>query len=69
MAGNTDDCFRIGISLAKKSLKLYTKFNEADILLCSPLGLRMVIGDETEEKRELDFLASIEVLVIDRVRS
>lgn len=69
MAGNTDDCFRIGIGLAKKSLKLYTKFSEADILLCSPLGLRMVIGDETEEKREYDFLASIEVLIIDKVRS
>ncbi|KAH7719889.1 Protein Y41C4A.9 [Aphelenchoides avenae] len=66
MAGNTDDCFRIGIGLAKKSLKLYTKFSEADILLCSPLGLRMVIGDETEEKREYDFLASIEVLIIDK---
>uniref|UniRef100_A0A915CML2 U3 small nucleolar RNA-associated protein 25 homolog n=1 Tax=Ditylenchus dipsaci TaxID=166011 RepID=A0A915CML2_9BILA len=66
MSGNVDDCFRIGIGLAKKCLKLYTSFEESDILLCSPLGLRMIIGDETEAKREFDFLASIEVLVIDK---
>ncbi|KAI1724343.1 utp25, u3 small nucleolar RNA-associated SSU processome protein 25 domain-containing protein [Ditylenchus destructor] len=64
MSGNVDDCFRIGIGLAKKALKLYTNFEESDILLCSPLGLRMIIGDETEKKREYDFLASIEVMVV-----
>lgn len=38
--GNTDDCFRVGIGVAKKSLKLFVEFYAADILLASPLGLR-----------------------------
>lgn len=68
MSGNIDDCFRLGIGLAKKSLKLYTAFDESDILLCSPLGLRMIIGEPTETHHERDFLASIEVLIVDKVR-
>ena len=67
MSGNIDDCFRIGIGLAKKSLKLYTSFDESDILLCSPLGLRMIIGDSVESHHERDFLSSIEVLIVDHV--
>ncbi|OZC08473.1 hypothetical protein X798_04534 [Onchocerca flexuosa] len=68
MSGNTDDCFRIGVALAKKSLKLYTAFDESDILIASPLGLRMIIGesDGINSERETDFLASIEVLIIDK---
>ncbi|MCP9258377.1 Digestive organ expansion factor-like protein [Dirofilaria immitis] len=42
MSGNTDDCFRIGVALAKKSLQLYKAFDESDILIASPLGLRMI---------------------------
>lgn len=67
MSGNTDDCFRIGIGLAKKSLKLYTKFEESDILLCSPVGLRMIIGDQEGGLRDFNFLSSIEVLIVDKV--
>ncbi|VDN83629.1 unnamed protein product [Brugia pahangi] len=65
MSGNIDDCFRIGVAIAKKSLKLYTAFDESDILIASPLGLRMIVGEGSEE-RETDFLASIEVLIIDK---
>ncbi|KAL3084906.1 hypothetical protein niasHT_035794 [Heterodera trifolii] len=55
MNGNVDDCFRLGIGLAKKCLKLYTPFNESDFILCSPLGLKMLLdetapeGDETSK--------------------
>ncbi|XP_067015268.2 U3 small nucleolar RNA-associated protein 25 homolog [Anabrus simplex] len=66
-AGNTDDQFRIGITVTKKSLKLYADFYSADIIVASPLGLRVIIGAEGEAERDYDFLASIEVLVLDQM--
>ncbi|XP_071454121.1 U3 small nucleolar RNA-associated protein 25 homolog [Hetaerina americana] len=64
-AGNTDDCFKIGLAVTKKSLKLYTDFYSSDILIASPLGLRMLIGAEGEKDRDYDYLASLELLVMD----
>uniref|UniRef100_A0A1I7SMJ5 U3 small nucleolar RNA-associated protein 25 n=1 Tax=Bursaphelenchus xylophilus TaxID=6326 RepID=A0A1I7SMJ5_BURXY len=66
LSGNVDDSFRMGISLGKKAIKLFTSFENSDVILCSPLGLRMIIGDEEEEKRETDFLSSIELVVLER---
>ncbi|RUS87100.1 hypothetical protein EGW08_005176 [Elysia chlorotica] len=65
--GNTDDNFRIGLSVSKKSLRLYSPFYESDIILASPLGLRMLIGLEGDKERDFDFLSSIEVMIADQV--
>ena len=43
-AGNTDEHFRIGLSVSKKSIRLYSPFYMADIIVASPLGLRTIIG-------------------------
>eukprot|EP00794_Sanderia_malayensis_P020322 gene20322-22321_t len=64
--GNTDDCFRIGITVMRRAIKLYADFYAADILIASPLGLRTIIGAEGEKKRDYDFLSSIEVLIMDQ---
>ncbi|XP_052270785.1 U3 small nucleolar RNA-associated protein 25 homolog [Dreissena polymorpha] len=64
--GNIDDHFRIGLGVAKKTLKLYTQFYMSDIILASPLGLRRLIGAEGEKERDYDFLSSIEMLIIDQ---
>ncbi|KAG7204092.1 hypothetical protein KM043_001942 [Ampulex compressa] len=64
--GNTDDTFKIGISVTKKTLKLYSEFYSSDIIISSLLGLRMLIGAEGEEERNYDFLASIELLILDQ---
>ncbi|XP_046832461.1 U3 small nucleolar RNA-associated protein 25 homolog [Vespa crabro] len=64
--GNTDDTFKIGISITKKTLKLYSEFYSSDIIISSLLGLRMLIGAEGEAEREYDFLASIELLIMDQ---
>lgn len=45
-AGNIDDCFRLGVSISNKIVKLYSEFYHSDILIASPLGLRMIIGAE-----------------------
>ena len=66
-SGNTEDTFRIGISITKKSMKLYAPFYSSDILIASPLGLRLIIGAPGEHDREYDFLASIELLIMDQM--
>lgn len=65
-AGNIDDCFRIGISVMKKCVKLYAKFYSSDIIVASPLGLRTIIGNAGEKSHEYDFLSSIEVIIADQ---
>lgn len=64
--GNVDDTFKIGISVTKKTLKLYSDFYSSDIIISSVLGLRMLIGAEGETDRDHDFLASIELLILDQ---
>jgi hypothetical protein len=34
--------------------------------VASPLGLRVIVGAEGEEGRDFDFLASVEILVLDQ---
>ncbi|KAH9497821.1 hypothetical protein DERF_013777 [Dermatophagoides farinae] len=65
-AGNIDDSFRVGLSLTKKSLKLYSDFYSSDIIIASPLGLRLIIGAAGEEKRDFDFLSSIDMIIMDQ---
>ncbi|KAK7864086.1 hypothetical protein R5R35_002730 [Gryllus longicercus] len=65
-SGNADDNFKIGLAITRKSLKLYVDFYSADIIIASPLGLRVIIGAEGEANRDYDFLASIEVLIMDQ---
>jgi U3 small nucleolar RNA-associated protein 25 len=63
--GNIDDDFRLGVSLSKRQVKLFAPFYDSDLIVASPLGLRRVMGGEGEENREIDFLSSIEVVIID----
>ncbi|XP_054470041.1 U3 small nucleolar RNA-associated protein 25 homolog [Anoplopoma fimbria] len=65
-SGNVDDHFRIGISIVRSSIRLYSPFYSSDIIIASPLGLRTVLGAEGESKRDVDFLSSIDLLVVDQ---
>ncbi|XP_066149415.1 U3 small nucleolar RNA-associated protein 25 homolog [Euwallacea fornicatus] len=65
-AGNTSDDFKIGLSMTKKTIKLYADFYASDIIVASPLGLRTIIGAPGESDRDFDFLASIELLILDQ---
>lgn len=65
-SGNVDDHFRIGVSVMKRSMSLYSPFYSSDIIIASPLGLRTVLGADGESKRDFDFLSSIELLIVDQ---
>ena len=66
-AGNSDDCFKLGVTCSKNSIKLFTDFYSSDIIIASPLGIRQIIKTETEKDGDHDFLSSIELLIIDQI--
>ncbi|SCP04035.1 U3 small nucleolar RNA-associated protein 25, putative [Plasmodium ovale] len=53
--GNNDDCFRLGIKLLddEKKIELYSPFFDSDILICSPLGLEIVINERKERSEDI----------------
>lgn len=62
--GNSDDMFCLGVKLRSQFLRYYSSFYMADIILASPLGLKMIVGSEGEAKRDYDFLSSIEIVYL-----
>lgn len=67
--GNSDDCFRIGLQLTNNGVKLFSSLYSSDIIFASPLGLKLIVGNEGSDphERRADFLTSIEILTIDNL--
>lgn len=76
---NHDDDFKLGIALTPKAaggkksstnssnvqVKLYTDFYKSDIIVASPLGLKVLIApDEDGKGGDSDFLSSIEICLV-----
>lgn len=48
--GNNDDNFRIGLELPQKTyLKMYSSFDNSDIIIASPLGLKTAFSIEDNQ--------------------
>ncbi|KAL5549347.1 hypothetical protein UlMin_004578, partial [Ulmus minor] len=64
--GNSDDHFVFGVKFTRRSIKLYSDFYSSDMIVASPLGLLTKIGlAERDKEKDVDYLSSIEVLVVD----
>lgn len=64
--GNMDDSFRVGIQIHPKEIKLFSEFYKSDILLVSPLGLKLSIQNN---ELDVDFLSSIEMVIFDQAEN
>ncbi|XP_048433046.1 U3 small nucleolar RNA-associated protein 25, partial [Pyrus x bretschneideri] len=64
--GNSKDDFMVGIKFTKRSIKLYSDFYTSDIIVASSVGLLKKIDEaKLNKEKDVDYLSSIEVLVID----
>ncbi|KAG5006142.1 hypothetical protein JHK85_024684 [Glycine max] len=64
--GNNEDDFMIGIKFTRKTIKLFSDFHTSDIIIASALCLVNKIEEAGSNKeKDVDFLSSIEVLIID----
>ena len=65
---NADDDFKIGLSFRSKSSKIttriYSEFYSSDMIIASPLGLKMAVGAPGDSSYDVDFLSSIEVVAV-----
>ena len=55
----------MGLKFTRKTVKLFSAFDQSDIIVASPLGLRLCMT-EKKGKLEANFLSSIEIMILNQ---
>ncbi|OBA25572.1 DUF1253-domain-containing protein, partial [Hanseniaspora valbyensis NRRL Y-1626] len=50
--GNTNDFFIVGVKVTRKTLRLYSALDSSDLVLCSPLGLKLLLESYSKPKND-----------------
>ncbi|EGR34191.1 nucleolus protein required for cell, putative [Ichthyophthirius multifiliis] len=61
-----EEVFRIGVKIKENSLKYFVPFSNDDIIIASPLGLKLSINKTSTKDTDFSFLSSLEILIVDR---
>ena len=64
--GNNEDHFRVGVKFGKNGVQFYANFYECDMIIASPLGIKMFIANSTNGEGQ-DILSSIKLLYIQSI--
>ncbi|KAF8822829.1 hypothetical protein IE077_002373 [Cardiosporidium cionae] len=66
-SGNSNDRLFLGIRFTTKATILFAPAALSDVIIASPLGLRLAIGYTEDKIKDYDFLSSIEIVLADRL--
>ncbi|KAJ1609591.1 hypothetical protein OJ252_2169 [Cryptosporidium canis] len=62
---DNEDEFKLGIQLTKSGINIYSSFENSDIIIASPLGLRRAMGvNEGGKLSDASFCSSIEICLV-----
>lgn len=50
--GNRDEDFKLGVQVSRKAVRYFVSLERADIIVASPLGLRLVLEGQTSAGQE-----------------
>mmetsp|Transcript_92206 Transcript_92206/g.246529 ORF Transcript_92206/g.246529 Transcript_92206/m.246529 type:complete len:571 (-) Transcript_92206:53-1765(-) len=65
-SGSSNDRFVFGAAVSRRSVTLFTRLAESDIIFASPLGLRGLVKADHGYTEHTDLLSSVEIMYVDR---
>ncbi|KAL7713700.1 Digestive organ expansion factor family protein [Entamoeba marina] len=64
--GNSDDCFKLGVKFGKNGVQLYSNYYESDLIIASPLGIKILLAKSTNNE-VADIFSSLKIIMVESV--